>query len=195
MGPAVFVMNHLELAHSFWEEVLQEGDNVIDATCGNGKDTLRLARLSVGRSVCSQLIGLDIQERALERTRERLMEGLTVGELGRIHLYQQSHAIFPPLAYELPIRLVVYNLGYLPGGDKGVTTRVETTLRSLEAARDLVQAGGLITVTCYPGHPEGAREEEAVGRALQGLAGFDIHHRTWTMRPRSPSLFILRKSK
>lgn len=188
-------MNHLELAHSHWEEALREGDHVIDATCGNGKDTLRLAKLTVVRSPRSRLIGLDIQERALERTRERLAEGLTEEERGRIHLYRQSHATFPPLAYELPIRLVVYNLGYLPGGDKGVTTGVETTLQSLGAARDLVQAGGVITVTCYPGHREGAREEEAVGQALRDLSGFLIQHKTWAMRPQSPSLFILRKIK
>ncbi len=188
-------MNHLELAYSYWEEGLREGDHVIDATCGNGKDTLRLAKLSVVRSPGSQLIGLDIQERALERTRERLAEGLTEEERGRVHLYRQSHATFPPLAYALPIRLIVYNLGYLPGGDKGVTTRVESTLQSLEAARGLIQAGGLITVTCYPGHPEGAREEEAVGQALEGLPRFAIQHKTWTARLSCPSLFILRKLK
>ncbi|NGX38291.1 MAG: hypothetical protein K1000chlam2_01464, partial [Chlamydiae bacterium] len=112
--------SHLDLAYEYWQKILRKDDWAIDATCGNGRDTARLAPL------CQGLIALDIQEKAIENTR-LLLEG-------KAHLFRQSHETFPPLAYEKPIRLIVYNLGYLPGGDKDLTTRVESTLKSLQNA-------------------------------------------------------------
>ena len=189
-------MNHLELAQSYWEQVLRKGDNVIDATCGNGKDTLRLAKLTVMRSELSQLIGIDIQALALERTKNRLAAELTEEQRGRISLYEQSHSCFPALAHQLPIRLIVYNLGYLPSGDKTITTRVETTLESVNAALLLLMPGGLISITCYPGHFEGAREEKALLHLISTLISPDVQkeYKTWPLGHSSPSLILIRKS-
>lgn len=67
------------------------------------------------------------------------------------------------------MRLVVYNLGYLPGGDHSVTTLSSTTLESLRNALPLVAEGGAVTVMCYPGHPAGREEGEQVISFLAGL--------------------------
>src|SRR5438046_2446562 len=106
--------SHLDLAHQIWAKAAQPGDWAIDATCGKGHDTLFLAPHSEG------VIGLDIQEKALENTRN-----LVTGN-EKVHLFCQSHETLPDLAK--PIKLIVYNLGYLPGSDKALTTQVQSTL-------------------------------------------------------------------
>ena len=180
---------HLALAHRYWTELLQPGDNVIDATCGNGKDTLKLAQLL---SCESHVVALDIQPLAIERTK-KLLAGIE--QLGHVHFFEQSHAVFPSMAYQVPIRLIVYNLGYLPGGEKSLTTRRESTLESFASARSLIEPGGMISITCYPGHEEGQHEQAAlldVARTLDPREWCIAFH-SWPNRPLSPTLLIIQK--
>ena len=58
-------------------------------------------------------------------------------------------------------------MGYLPRGDKEVTTQLPTTLAAVEAALEVLAPGGLITILCYTGHP-GGRDEFAGVQALVG---------------------------
>ncbi len=174
---------HLSLAHSYWEKTIQSGDWAIDATCGNGHDTLKLSQ------ICEGVISLDIQEKALEITKERLDQSANV------HLFLQSHAELPPLATQVPVRLIVYNLGYLPGGNKKLTTRVSSTLQSLQWAQEILLPGGMISITCYPGHPEGQLEEKALIEMAAKLSPFawDVCHHQWLNRNLAPSLLLLEK--
>lgn len=178
--------SHIQVTEMFWKSLLRPGDWVIDATCGNGRDSLRLASLL---SADGGLIGLDIQPIAIEKTAELL------GKKFNIHLFCQSHETFPPLALEKPIRLIVYNLGYLPGGDKTLTTYLETTLRSVENALKLVRQGGMVCLTCYSGHPEGAKEEEALLEMAGGLnpKEWTVIHTRWTNRKKAPSILMFIK--
>lgn len=166
---------HLELAHRLWSELLQPADTAIDATCGNGKDTLRLAQLlPQGR-----ILALDIQERAILHSKE-VLTGYP-----QVEFYLQSHVDFPAAE---GVKLIVYNLGYLPGANnKALTTLTETTLQSVEKACHLVQKGGAISIMCYPGHPEGAREEEALIRVMKSA-----QHYRWNAS--SPSLIWFTKT-
>ena len=120
--------SHLDLAHQYWEKILQDGDLAIDATCGNGNDTLKLAEIL---QKSGTVIGMDIQEEAIARTKA-LLSKLPQETLARIHLYHQSHADFPSLGD--PVRLIVYNLGYLPKGNKQLTTMTQSTMDSLGKA-------------------------------------------------------------
>lgn len=176
--------SHLDLAHQIWAKAAQPGDWAIDATCGNGHDTAYLAQHYSG------VIGLDIQEKALENTQKLLQEG---GVAHKVQLYRQSHETFPSIPH--PIRLVVYNLGYLPGGDKGLTTQVPSTLVSIRHA--LAISRGLISITCYPGHPEGQREEEAILELCQGLPAdaCSVSFHCWRNRQKAPSLVLIQKTK
>lgn len=167
---------HLPLAHSLWKGLLHPGDLAVDATCGNGHDTLALATLG------AEVIGLDIQPEALTQTRLRLGSRPAT-------LLLHSHAPFPPLP-RAP-RLVVYNLGYLPGGDKSRTTQTETTLASVQEAYSLLAPDGALSITCYPGHPEGAREEAAL---MAWAAPLNGEHFRWPERVRSPSLLWIAKT-
>lgn len=174
---------HLHLAHSYWEKQPHEGTWAIDATCGNGHDTKVLSEIFEG------VIAIDIQQVALDNTRSLL------GNLSHIHYFHQSHASFPPLAHLKPISLIVYNLGYLPGGNKEKTTHTTTTLESIRRALVLVSKSGLISITCYPGHSEGAREEKALLELAKGLdpSIWSVCHHRWLNKNRAPSLLLLEK--
>jgi len=150
---------HIVCAQQYWKKVVHPGDTLIDATVGNGYDTLFLARLLQGKGF---LIGYDIQKAALEETKKRLEQKLPTEFSRIISLKLQSHAEFDH--EQKNIKLIVYNLGYLPGGNnKSITTKCSTTLKSIEnGLRVLSVPGGAISVTCYPGHEEGAKEQAAM---------------------------------
>ena len=175
--------SHLDLAHSYWEKLLHKEAIAIDATCGNGHDTLFLSPLA------KKLYAIDIQEKAIEKTREK------TGNAPHIQLIQASHATFPLEIEKESVSLIVYNLGYLPDTDKSLTTIRDTTLESLENALPLLHLGGAISITCYPGHPEGALEEEAIATWSTKLSPsmWSVCHHQWKNRNRSPSLFLIQK--
>ena len=164
--------NHLRLAKEKWSEIIRPGDLVVDATCGNGQDTKFLLSLT------DRVIACDIQEAAIATTRER------TGIEPRLCCHAE-------LEVEEQVQLVVYNLGYLPGSDKRVTTQVESTLRSAKKFLPLVT--GALSITCYPGHEEGAREEEALLEWAAELPSnrWSVCHHRWLNRARSPSLLFI----
>ena len=179
---------HLDLAHHYWERLLRPGDWAIDATCGNGNDTLKLARiLQDGR-----VIGIDIQQEAIDKT-EALLKSHE--ERGRVHLFCQSHAEFPSLAQVNPIKLIVYNLGYLPKGNKQITTLTSSTLQSVRNALELVLTGGEVCITCYPGHEEGRKEEQALLQEIAALPSpiWNVCYHTFPNRNSAPSLILIQK--
>jgi SAM-dependent methyltransferase len=170
---------HLEQARLYWKNLLTPTDVVIDATCGNGKDTDYLSQLVSQGKVYS----IDIQEEALIQAQKNVASS-------NVAFLLQSHASLP--SYE-PVKLVVYNLGYLPGGNKKITTMTESTLLSLRIASELIIQGGALSITCYPGHLEGAREEKAVAEWIYQLNSlkWDVTHHQW--RTGSPTLFFIIK--
>lgn len=182
--------SHLELARFYWKMVLQPGDWAIDATCGNGKDTLELGKFSL-----DGIIGLDKQQIAIENTIILLRNHLPKDKYKKIHLFCTSHIRFPSLAYKHPIRLIIYNLGYLPGSNKKITTLTEDTLKSLKCALKLIMPGGLITICCYPGHAEGAREQTLLLQKAQELSPsqYAICHHSWPNKYASASLLLIQK--
>jgi SAM-dependent methyltransferase len=184
--------NPLSLAHHFWSQHVKPGDWVIDATCGNGKDTRYLRELAGGEG---GVIGMDIQQDAIDKTNSLLKNNFTNVQLQNIHLFLQSHETFPLLVYEKPISLIVYNLGYLPGGDKSLTTLTSTTLDSVENALPLLSPGGLLSLTCYPGHEEGAVEEMALLSKIEALdqCHFNVSFHSWPNRLKAPSLLLIQK--
>lgn len=146
-----------EMAMKIMGEYVLEGDTVIDATAGNGNDTLSLAKLVGARG---KVYAFDIQESALRNTRNLLeAEGSdTVCEL--ILASHHEMAAHIPEDSRGKIAAAVFNLGYLPSGEKSTTTKHGTTLAAVCQALDLVRKGGLVSITMYGGHPEGALEKE-----------------------------------
>lgn len=172
-------MDHLTLAFSYWQKWLKPTDTVIDATCGNGKDTLRLASLVPQGKV----LALDIQEVALLQAKKR-------ASCDNVFFFLQSHVSFPPAEM---VKLIVYNLGYLPFGNKAITTLTETTIQSLKEALKKTYWGGAISLTCYPGHLEGLKETEAVFAFLKTLNPQDWHISIHEGKEKAPRLIWIEK--
>ncbi|MBQ4815125.1 class I SAM-dependent methyltransferase [Bacillus pumilus] len=147
----------LPFSKELLERACQKGDIVIDATMGNGHDTLYLADL-VGHN--GQVFAFDVQEEAVEQTRKRLGEGYPYVHL--IHAGHEKLAQYLPKDVYGHISGAVFNLGYLPGGDKAVTTQAHTTIEAIEQLLDWLKPGGLIVLVIYHGHPEGKREKEVL---------------------------------
>ena len=185
----------IQLAHDYWKRLVSLGDTVIDATCGNGHDSSLLAQLALGEEQ-GCLFCLDVQEKALEATRQRLTASLSTAQKKRVQYVQQSHETFPEVPPQ-SVSLIVYNLGYLPGSDKQVKTQPETTLKSLAQAAPLIRSGGAISLVAYPGHAEGAIEQTVLLKELSqwSRSGWSICQHSWTNRGMAaPSLFLIQKS-
>ena len=140
-----------KIMHDFLRPHLNQEAIVIDATCGNGQDTVFLAEHT------KEVFAFDIQKKALEQTKKTLVKaGLTNVRL--IHDSHENIALYTVDAIEV----IMFNLGYLPGGDKTITTMRESTLSALKVALELLKPSGLISLIIYPGHKEGLKETNAV---------------------------------
>lgn len=184
--------SHLDFTKQLWERLLKQGDLVIDATCGNGHDALFLAAL-LEKQGGGQLTVIDIQKAAIDATTKKLDQYLSPTSQVKILICQQSHSTLPKEGGSP--KLVVYNLGYLPSGDKEVTTQVESTLESIKNCLSTLREGGVISITCYPGHNEGAKEEKAITELLSTLdpAEWSVSHLTFHNRKKAPSVVLVQK--
>lgn len=152
-------MRLTELAHALLAETLGPGAKAIDATAGNGHDTLFLAR-QVGPS--GKIVALDIQPLAAAATRARLAQA---GLDGNCDIRVADHAALGsilPDDFRGSTDGVILNLGYLPGSDHAVTTRPAATLAALRAALGSLRPGGRLVCVAYTGHPGGEEEGAAV---------------------------------
>lgn len=163
-----------------WGQSLEPDDQslsyLIDATAGNGHDTLFLATLA-GRK--GRVFAFDIQRQAILQTRQLLQEH-DVSYLVRtadqervgfdvfdqpVTLIQADHAVMLdqiPTVVHGRVEVIMFNLGYLPGGDKSCITQTASTLAALNTALQLLSPTGLLSVIAYPGHPGGFEETATV---------------------------------
>ena len=153
----------LEQAHDLIAGVLVQGDAAVDATLGNGHDTLFLARC-VGRA--GKVFGFDVQQAAVGNTRKRLDDAGVDSDC--YALFCESHADMA-LHITTKVKAVMFNLGYLPGGDKKIITQAHSTVAALSAAIESLSCGGILTVMCYPGHDGGADEADLVTNFVDEL--------------------------
>jgi SAM-dependent methyltransferase len=179
----------ITLAHDYWKRLVLPGDIVLDATCGNGYDTLFLVDLLETGKVYS----FDIQPEAIQSTQDKL----SPEQQKKVVMILGSHVTFPVELTPASVKLIVYNLGYLPGGDKSKTTLTESTLESLTTGLDLIRPDGAISITCYPGHPEGKKEYQAILAFVSRLAPRDwcVCQHSWVNRTDGPVLLWLSKIK
>ncbi|HIZ76319.1 MAG TPA: methyltransferase domain-containing protein [Firmicutes bacterium] len=178
----------VEMIHDTLDFVVNQGDIVVDATAGNGHDTLKLAEL-VGED--GHVYAFDIQQTALDHTKERLAEA---DFLQRVTLLHLDHSIMDTVIKE-KIAAVVFNLGYLPGGSHQIITEPRKTITALEHSLELLQSGGVILIGVYWGHPGGEIEKNAVEQWLRQLpaADYDIMETSFPNRQKAPIVITLQK--
>lgn len=184
----------VELAHELLGPRIAGGAQVVDATCGNGHDTLFLAQC-VGPS--GHVYAFDMQDEAVAGTRRRLREGGI--EDGRATIYRESHACLGERLKEAGVSgvdAVMFNLGYLPGGDKTRSTVPGSTLLAMQQALQLLAPSGSVTLVIYSGHPGGPEECAVVGDYCRSLAQEDyqvVEYRFLNQRNHPPVLLAIHR--
>lgn len=177
-------MRLTEHAHAAVREVIQPGETAIDATAGNGHDTRFLSEL-VGPT--GHVFAFDVQPEAIART--------AAWGLPNVTLLLRSHADLAsaiPMEHHGRIGAVMFNLGYLPGGDKTVRTVAKSTEAALRAGVALLRPGGILSAIAYTGHPGGLDEVAVIERVV---AGYDV--REVASQPGAlagPRLFLARRA-
>lgn len=153
-----------EISHLLMSHYVHPDDVAIDMTMGNGHDTLHLAKLA------KHVYAFDIQDQALQETKKRLDEH----RMNNVTLIKDSHVHV--LNYVSSFKYVVFNLGYLPKGDKTITTHKDETLETLSLILNHLPYLGCVQLMIYPGHSEGMNESIAIDAYLSKLPinGFKI---------------------
>ena len=152
-----------KLAHSIVRRAVRLGDTVVDATAGNGHDTVFLSACT---GPTGRVLAVDIQGEAIQSTRTRLV----TEAVGNVTLFQEDHSKVLKSLRESSevVGAIMFNLGYLPGGDKQRATSAATTTEAIGAGISLLKSGGVMTVVAYRGHAGGQEEARAVEEWSRG---------------------------
>ncbi len=186
--------NIVSAAKYFASEILDDGDVVIDATCGNGNDTLFLAE-QIGESGVGY--AFDIQKQAIDNTKQLLKQH----NIKNIKLCHDSHSKFTEhiqINHQGKIAVIMYNLGYLPNGDKNIVTNASSTISSIKTGLTLLKPQGRIVLAIYRGHSEGAIESDEVLKFLSTLNPKEVtvlKYEFINRKQGAPFLVVLHKKK
>ncbi|MBR6633130.1 MAG: methyltransferase domain-containing protein [Clostridia bacterium] len=179
-----FDKNTVKLSHQHMKAHLNKGDTVVDATAGRGRDTLLLSQL-VGDG--GKVYAFDIQEEAINSTKALLEEN------GRqnVTLILDSHHKMKD--YVKSARAVVFNLGFLPGGDHSIFSHGETSIKAIESALDILEEDGFISVCVYHGGDTGFEERDTVLEYLERLdqKKYTVMLHSFHNRQGYPPLFLV----
>lgn len=182
------MLDLLAMHKYFLSAHITDGCTAVDFTMGNGHDTAWLSK-AVGAS--GRVYAFDIQDQALRSTAQ-LLE--SEGCPDNVTLIHDSHANVKRYVQE-PFMAGVFNLGWLPGADKSVTTRRESTAVAVNDAIDLIDHGGILLIAVYPGHPEGRAEGEMLTEMLSQRSRFQMSIARLQIinSPDSPYFFTIEK--
>jgi tRNA1(Val) A37 N6-methylase TrmN6 len=185
----------VKLAHRLIKAKVKSGDIVIDATVGNGHDTLFLQGLV---SPKGKVFGFDIQQAALDSTQAILQGNQTMECVTLIHTNHADMRKYIASPYHGNISAVMFNLGYLPGGDKRIITQTDSTLAALSSAKQLLSIDGIITILAYPGHEGGETETDQVKNWCLNLdpKRYQVNlFESQPDKPSAPKLFAITKMR
>ena len=187
---AKFLNKVTEVNKVFIDKIVNPGDTVIDATMGNGYDTLYLAKL-VGNA--GKVYAFDVQEEALKSTKKKVERD---NLQGYVELILDGHENMDKYVKE-EVSCVLFNLGYLPRAKHNIITKPETTLQALEKSLNLLKPNGVISVAIYTGHEGGMDEKNEVCQYLNNLDQnyYNFLHMNFTNQVNNPPELILVEKK
>ena len=176
--------NALKLSHEYICANVNIGDTVVDATCGRGRDTLLLAHLVKENG---SVFSFDIQSAALEEAHELIKKEA----LNNVTLINDSHHNLKN--YVSSAKCVVFNFGFLPGGDHSIFSKPETSIPAIDAALDIITEDGFISICSYYGGPNGFEERDAILSHLSKLDNkkYTVLCHNFLNRPNNPPIFIV----
>lgn len=162
----------LPFAKNLLQRAVKNGDVAVDATLGNGHDTVFLAEL-VGNN--GKVYGFDVQQEAISVTRDRLN---SLGLSEWVTLFHSGHeAIFKkiPSLHHGEVTGAIFNLGYLPGSDKAIVTKPDTTISAIKQLLEIMAPEGIIVVVVYHGHEGGQAERDSLLQFCRQLDQKEAH--------------------
>ena len=176
--------NALKLSHEHMKSHVKEGDTVIDATAGKGRDTLLLSNL-VGNT--GHVYAFDIQKEAIDRTSDLLVEN----DRENVSLILDSH--HKMAEYVKRARAVVFNFGFLPGGDHNIYSHGDTSTKAIDAALSILEEDGFISICSYYGGDTGFEERDALLSYLENLdqKKYTVMLQSFHNRQGYPPLFLI----
>lgn len=177
-------LNTLNLAHNWMKAHIKEGAFCIDATAGRGFDTAFLCEL-VGKG--GRVLAFDIQEEAVASTRALLDEkGL------KAEIYLESHTQMKNYAKAQSVDGIMFNFGYLPGGDHGISTRKENSIKAIDVGLELLKKQGVMALCIYHGGDTGFEEKEAIMSYLKTIDSkkYTVIVSEFFNRPNFPPIFV-----
>ena len=179
------------MAHQILLMRLPHAQCIVDATAGNGKDTLFLAKHAVSDA---RVWAFDIQEQAIVKTKQLLLDNQYQN---KVKCILDSHCNIDHYIKE-KVDIVTFNLGYLPGSSHTITTSVETTIQAINKSIQLLNGNGIITIVAYPGHMPGKEESSALLAQLSKLPQADFNVGCWQMLNQvnePPVLYLVEKKR
>jgi predicted methyltransferase len=173
------------MAQNIIKQVVMENDIVVDATLGNGNDTLFLSKLVTKGRVYS----FDIQHSAIEGFKK------IQGDIENVYLINDGHENINKYVTGRP-KAIMFNLGYLPGGNETIITKPETTIQALTLGLQLLSPGGIISIVSYIYHKGGQNEADEVLRLVRGLNAreFAVMETRFINVNNAPFLLIIEKN-
>lgn len=172
---------------------VQQANCLVDATAGNGYDTLYLAKNS---PVSAKVWAFDLQSLAIEATKKRLQaEALAHKVTCLVESHENIGQVLPS---NERIDVAMFNLGYLPTGNHHFTTKADTTIKALQNLMPYIGQNGIVSIAAYPGHEEGRREAQALHTFLAELDQKKYHVAKLQMLNQihePPVLFLLQKRR
>lgn len=171
----------------FIRSQVKEGDICIDATMGNGNDTLLLSELC---GTSGQVLAFDIQPQAIEATAHRLKNAQAPSNYT---LLLESHTKMNEYAKPDTVNCIVFNFGYLPGGNHSLATKGETSIQALTQALSLLKKGGMISLCIYSGGDSGFEERDQILAWLKQLdpRRYLVIKSDYYNRPNDPPIPVL----
>ena len=180
----MLLINALELSREYASRVVNPGDTVVDATCGKGRDTILLAKLSGN---IGHVYAFDIQEKSILLTKELIAANNIINTT----LIHDGHENMDEYV-STGITCVMFNLGYLPGTDHSLSTNGKTTIIAIHKAMRLLCVGGIITIVIYQGGDTGFDERNLVIEFCKSInqEQFTVQKTTFENQKNNPPIFI-----
>lgn len=176
-----YVSEVSEISHYIINTFVSKKEIAVDATLGNGYDTDFLSENF------KKVYSFDIQKCACDNYKEK--------KKSNVKLINDSHHLLKSYINE-KVSCIMYNLGFLPGGDKTITTNYETSLESIKEGLELLISGGIMTICIYRGHEEGKKEEKMILEYVKQLPKDRfgaMNHEVLNRSENAPILVVIEK--
>ncbi len=149
--------------HEMIRSQAKKGGLYIDATMGNGNDTLMLCEMA---GDAGEVFAFDIQQQALVATKNLLEKHQVTSNF---HLLLDGHENMDKYIKELSADVICFNFGYLPGGDHSIATKADTSLVAIQRGLELLKLGGMMSLCVYSGGDTGFEEKDCILNYLKKL--------------------------